>query len=155
MSTNQKIDLKKRLSELDPKSLNGLVSFTTGELSENNLDELAVIAEMMEKVGISIEVSQRNREDTGLMYHFIALKINEDKYRSVMSRHAGRKADFDKKYDMYGKCTVAELEEKLLTMKKTEIAGELGCSRMTLYRIINNIAERNPAKDTSIWHYTS
>jgi len=87
--------------------------------------------------------------------HFIALKINEDKYRSVMSRHAGRKADFDRKYDMYGKCTVAELEEKLLTMKKTEIAGELGCSRMTLYRIINNIAERNPAKDTSIWHYTS
>lgn len=155
MSTDQKIDLKKRLSEINTKSLNGWVSFTAGELSENSLDELAVLAEMLEKVGISVEISKKCREETGLLYDFIVLKVNEDKYRSAMGRHAGRKADFNKKYDTYGKCTVAELEEKLRTMKKTEIAKELGCSRMTLYRIINNISERNPAKDISVWHYTS
>lgn len=155
MSMNRKIDLKKRLSEVNKKSLNGLVSFTAGELSEHSLDELALIADMLEKVGVSVEVSQRNREETGVGYNFIVLKLNEDKYRSVMSRHAGRKADFERKYDAYGKCTVEELEEKLRIMKKSDIAKELGCSRMTLYRIINNISERNPAKDTSIWHYTS
>ena len=155
MSMNRKIDLKKRLSEVNKKSLNGLVSFTAGELSEHSLDELALIADMLEKVGVSVEVSQRNREETGVGYNFIVLKLNEDKYRSVMSRHAGRKADFERKYDAYGKCTVEELEDKLQIMKKSDIAKELGCSRMTLYRIINNISERNPAKDTSIWHYTS
>jgi len=149
------IDLKKRLSELDKNSLNGWVSFTVAELSESGLNELAMMADMLETVGITLEITRRKNEETNLKYDFVVIKVNEEKYHSAKTRHAGRKADFDRKYDMYGKCSVAELEEKLKTMKKTEIAKELGCSRMTLYRIINNISEREPAKDTSIWHYTS
>lgn len=151
----EQIDLKTRLSEIDKKSLNGWVSFTAAEVSESGLNELAMIADMLKTVGITLEITRRKNEDTSLTYDFIVLKVNEERYHSAKTRHAGRKADFDKKYDMYGKCSVAELEEKLKTMKKTEIAKELGCSRMTLYRIINNISEREPAKDTSIWHYTS
>jgi len=149
------IDLKKRLSELDKNSLNGWVSLNVAELSESGLNELAKMADMLETVGITLEITRRKNEETNLKYDFVVIKVNEEKYHSAKTRHAGRKADFDRKYDMYGKCSVAELEEKLKTMKKTEIAKELGCSRMTLYRIINNISEREPAKDTSIWHYTS
>ena len=61
----------------------------------------------------------------------------------------------EEKYDKYGKCTVEELLRKLQTMSKTQISQELGCSRMTLYRVIKNIEVRKPSKDTSIWHYTS
>ena len=155
MKSEQKIDLKQRLTHVDTKMLNGLVSFTAGELSENNLNELAMISDMLDKVGISLEVTRKQNSETNFNYDFIVLKVNEERYHAAKTRHAGRKADFERKYDEYGKCTVAELEEKLKTMKKTEIAGELGCSRMTLYRILHNISERNPAKDTSIWHYTS
>lgn len=155
MKTDQKIDLKKRLSEADERTLNGMVSFTAGVLSERNLNELAVIADKLEKVGVSVEITRKQNGESNLNYDFIAIKVNEEKYQEAKTRHAGRKADFERKYDTYGKCTVAELEEKLITMKKTEIAKELGCSRMTLYRIINNISERKPTKDMSIWHYTS
>lgn len=155
MSTEQKIDLKQRLKNTDTKLLNGLVSFTAGELSENNLNELALISELLDRVGISLEVTRKINKETKFAYDFIVLKVNEEKYQSVKTRHAGRKADFERKYDAYGKCTVDELKEKLKTRKKTEIAAELGCSRMTLYRIIRNINEREPAGDTSIWHYTS
>ena len=155
MKSEHKIDLKQRLSETDRNTLNGLVSFTAGELSENSLNELAMISDLLNKVGISLEISRKTNSETKLNYDFVVLKVNEEKYHAAITRHAGRKSDFERKYDAYGKCTVADLEEKLKTMKKTEIARELGCSRMTLYRIINNISERNPAKDTSIWHYTS
>lgn len=155
MNTDRKIDLKKRLSEVDEKALNGWVSFTAGELNDQSLDELSMLADMLEKVGITVEITRKQNTESNLKYDFIVIKVNEEKYRTAKTRHAGRKADFDRKYDVYGKCTVGQLEEKLLTMKKTEIAAELGCSRMTLYRIINNIAKRNPAKDTSVWHYTS
>lgn len=155
MKTERKIDLKERLSKVNKNALNGLVFITAGELNENSLDELAAIADMLDTVGVSLEISRKENTDTKLSYDFIMLKVNEEKYHAAKTRHAGRKADFDRKYDAYGKCTVAELEEKLLSMKKTEIARELGCSRMTLYRIINNISDRKPAGDTSIWHYTS
>lgn len=155
MKTEQIINLKQRLTQVNRSTSNGLVSFTAAKLSENSLDELAVIADMLENVGISLEISRKENKETKVSYDFVVLKVNEEKYRASKTRHAGRKADFNRKYDVYGKCTVAELEEKLLTMKKTEIAKELGCSRMTLYRIINNISERKPAGDISIWHYTS
>ena len=155
MKNEQKIDLKQRLSELDEQSLNGSVAFTAQALSDSNLNELAVMAEMLERIGISVEINRKENSGTGLAYDFIVMKINEEKYKTAMTRHAGRKADFNKKYDTYGKCTVAELEEKLLVMSKTKIAQELGCSRMTLYRIIKNIAVQKPVGDTSIWHYTS
>lgn len=151
----EQIDLKQRLNGIDIQSLNGMVSFTAGQLNERSLDELAVLAKRLERVGISLEITRKNNKESGLGYDFIVLKVNEEKYQSSMTRHAGRKADFDQKYDKYGKCTVRELEEKLKSMKKTDIAKELGCSRMTLYRIINNISKRCPAGETSIWHYTS
>ena len=155
MKTEQKIDLKERFSKINNNSLDGLVSFTSGELSEKGLNELAAIAAMLDEVGICLEITRKSNEETGVNYDFVVIKVNEERYQSVKTRHAGRKPDFNKKYDIYGKCTVEELEEKLKTMKKTEIAGELGCSRMTLYRIIKNISERKPAGDISIWHYTS
>jgi len=151
----EQIDLKKRLVTLDAQSLNGMVSFTAGQLSEHNLDELAVFAERLERIGIFLEITRKYNTESGLGYDFIVLKVNEEKYQSSMTRHAGRKADFDQKYDKYGKCTVDELKDKLTKMSKTEIAKELGCSRMTLYRILNNISSRKPDGETSIWHYTS
>ena len=152
---NHKIDLKKRLQTIEAKKLKGLVSFTAGELSEANLDELAFLAEKLEKIGISLEITRKKSSETETGYDFVVLKVNEDRYQSAMTRHAGRKADFNEKYDKYGKCTVEELREKLKTMPKTKIAQELGCSRMTLYRILENIEKRNPAGEISIWHFTS
>lgn len=150
------IDLKKRLLQITTEELNGSVSFIAQPVSDGNLNELALIAELLERVGVTLQISRKNGENaSGLSYDFISLKINEDKYQAVLKRHAGRKANFIEKYEKYGKCTVSELQEKLKTMKKTKIAQELGCSRMTLYRIINNISERTPDGTTSIWHYTS
>lgn len=152
---NDKINLKKRLQMIENNKLKGVVSFTAGELSETSLDELAFFADKLEKIGISLEITRKNNTEKGIGYDFVVMKLNEEKYRSVMTRHAGRKADFEEKYDKYGKCTVDELREMLKTMSKTDVAKELGCSRMTLYRILNNISKRNPSGDTSIWHYTS
>ena len=132
-----------------------MVSFSVGELSENSLDELALIADKLEKFGVIAEITRKKNAETGVGYDFIVLKVREEKYNAAITRNAGRKADFNKKYDTYGRCTVEELKKKLVFMSKTKIAQELGCSRMTLYRIINNIELRNPAGDTSIWHYTS
>ncbi len=153
MEQGKQIDLKSRRA--GKSKPDGWVSFTTQSLSEKNLDELAAFAGLLEKVGVSLEISRKESKGAGLEYDFIVLKVNEEQYKKAITRHAGRKADFNKKYDKYGKCTVAELEEKLNTMPKTKIAAELGCSRMTLYRILKNIELQHPAKDTSIWHYTS
>lgn len=137
------------MKNFNQTDLNGWVSFTAQSLGETQLKELDGMAQLLEKVGVGLEVTRNESSD------FIVLKINKDKYNKAITRHAGRKADFNKKYDSYGKCTVAELKEKVKTMTKTNIAAELGCSRMTLYRILNNIEILNPAEDTSIWHYTS
>ena len=133
----------------------GFISFTAQTLSEKNLDELAALANLMERVGISVEVNRNQNPETGLSYDFIVMKVNDEQYKNAITRNAGRKPDFNKKYDMYGKCTVAELQEKLKIMTKSDIAKELGCPRMTLYRILHNIEENKPDPKTSIWHYTS
>jgi len=155
MKNEQVIDLKSRVLSLEKQSLNQWVSFTTQILDDKTLDELAVLAGMLERVGFTLEVARNQNNGLGLDYDFITVRVNEERYKHTVTRHAGRKADFNEKYDKYGKCTVAELKEKLLTTTKTQIADELGCSRMTLYRIIKNISSLNPAGDTSIWHYTS
>lgn len=145
----EKIDLAARAEKLNNGNSKGWVSFMAQTLNETNLDELALIAGMLEKVGVTIEVTRKEQ------YDFLTLKVDEDIYSKAMTRQAGRKPDFNEKYDKYGKCTVSELKEKLTTMTKTKIAQELGCSRMTLYRIIKNIELRNPPGETSVWHYTS
>lgn len=155
MNGDLKIDLKKRYEEADKKLLNGWTSFTVGELNDKTLDELALISEMLEKVGVELEITRKTKTEKNIGYDFVVLKVNIDKYLAATTRHAGRKANFEGKYDAYGKCTVEELNKKLKTYSKTKIAQELGCSRMTLYRILKNIELRNPDGDTSIWHYTS
>lgn len=155
MTKETKINLKKQFYALEQKELNGWASFTAQTINDKNLEELSVIAELLNKVGVSLDITRKENEETGLSYDFVVLGINKEQYETAMGRNAGRKADFEQKYDRYGKCTVAELKEKLKTMKKTKIAEELGCSRMTLYRILCNIESRHPAEDTSIWHYTS
>jgi len=102
-----------------------------------------------------VDITRNQNPETGLSYDFIVMKVDEEQYKAALTRKAGRKPDFKKKYDMYGKCTVGELQERLKTMTKSDIARELGCPRMTLYRILKNIAENHPDSETSIWHYTS
>ena len=97
----EKIDLKQRLTEKNNLSRNGWVTFTTQKLSENSLNELAFFSEMLEKVGISLEVTRKQKAESELCYDFVAMKWNEEKYKTVMNRHAGRKADFEEKYDKY------------------------------------------------------
>lgn len=153
MGQGNQIDLLNRIE--DNQEGSGVVSFTTHAFSEKNLDELAYIAKMLEKVGVSLELTRNKNSAVDLEYDFMVLKLNKEKFNRVMTRQAGRKPNFNQKYDSYGKCTVAELKDKLKSMTKTKIAQELGCSRMTLYRILNNIERLEPAEDTSIWHYTS
>ena len=140
---------------MNNKDFNGLVSFTAQTLNDTSLEELNTMAELLKKVGVSLETTRKENASLGLAYDYITIKLDKEKYNEAITRHAGRKADFEEKYDKYGKCTVEELLYKLQTMSKTKIAQELGCSRMTLYRIIKNIELRNPSGDTSIWHYTS
>ena len=140
---------------MNSKDFNGLVTFTAQPLNDTSLEELNTISELLKKVGVSLETTRKENASLGLAYDYITIKLDKEKYNEVVSRHAGRKADFEEKYDKYGKCTVEELLIKLQTMSKSKIAQELGCSRMTLYRILKNIELRNPSKDTSIWHYTS
>ena len=153
MDNKKAIDLKSRIE--DNYHAEGLISITAQTLSDKNLDELAALSKLMERVGVSVEVNRNKNPETGLSYDFIVMKVNKEQYRNAVTRKAGRKPDFDKKYDRYGKCTVRELQEKLKTMTKSDIAKELGCPRMTLYRILRNISENKPDPDTSIWHYTS
>ena len=140
---------------MDNKNFNGIVSFTAQPLNDASLEELSVMTELLKKVGVTLETSRKSNATLGLTYDSITIRLDKEKYNEVLTRHAGRKADFEGKYDMYGKCTVAELKDRLKTSSKTKIAQELGCPRMTLYRIIKNIELRNPAGDISIWHYTS
>lgn len=137
------------------KKKSGLVSFTVSPLNDKSLDELSYIAQLLDKVGVSMELTRNKNTEVGLEYDFMVIKINKEKFNKVITRQAGRKPNFNQKYDKYGKCTVEELKEKQKSMTKTKIAQELGCSRMTLYRILKNIDILEPAGDTSIWHYTS
>ena len=153
MDNKTQIELNNRITETYQPE--GFISFTAQTLNDKKLDELAAFANLMERVGISVDITRNQNPETGLSYDFIVMKVDEEQYKAALTRKAGRKPDFNKKYDMYGKCTVGELQERLKTMTKSDIARELGCPRMTLYRILKNIAENHPDPETSIWHYTS
>ena len=155
MKKEKQINFKRRIQERNLTYPDGYVSFMAHPLSEKTLDELAVISEMLEKAGISLVVERYETETIGTGFDYVIFKTNVEQYEEVMTRHAGRKPNFAEKYDKYGKCTVAELQEKLGTISKTKLAEELGCPRMTLYRIIKNIEKMNPDGDMSIWHFTS
>ncbi len=155
MAAGEPMDLENRSQKNKHKKLNHWVSFTAQPLSEENLDELATINELLKQVGVSVTITRNENAATGFSYDFLVLKVNKEQFTHAKKRGAGRKANFDAKHEKYGKCTVTELRELLQSRKKTEIAEKLGCSRMTLYRIVKNIEARNPEADTSIWHYTS
>lgn len=155
MEQKKPIELKKRIKERNIQSTDGLVSFTAHTLSEKSLDELAAISELLDRVGITLQVERYEDFSLGTAYDFVTLRVNEERYKESTTRNAGRKPNFAEKYDKYGECTVAELQEKLKRESKTKIAEELGCHRMILYRIIKNISEMNPDGTMSIWHFTS
>lgn len=155
MENRKYIELKQRMEGRGTQSMAGFVSFTAHTLSEESLDELALISQCLNKVGITLQIERRENIDAGTSFDFVTLKVNEKRFNESTTRHAGRKPNFAEKYDKYGECTVAELQEKIKCESKTKIAEELGCHRMTLYRILKNISEMNPDRSMSIWHFTS
>ena len=115
---------------------------------------LAELSEILEKVGVLVSVDRVERPGASA-YDMFRLKVNEEQYRKITTRNAGRKQNFLEKYEKYAPCTIGELKKMLNSTTKTEIARNLGCSRMTLYRIIKNIADYEPDESVSVWHYTS
>ena len=111
--------------------------------------ELAVLKELLGKVGITMSASHGSYSD------MLSFRIDYETFDKVTSRGAGRKKDITMK-NRYKECTVAELKEKLKTMKKSEIIEDLGCPSMTFYRILKNInLDDESDQDMSIWHFTS
>ena len=154
MGYGKKIDLINRNS--GKKSPNkGTVAFMTYTLSDEKLEELSELAEKLKKAGVSLSITRYETTESESGYDIMQFQVDEEQFLSVTTRHAGRKPDFSAKYDKYKKCTVQQLREKLQTMSKTKIAEELGCPRMTLYRIIKNIEKMEPDETMSIWHFTT
>lgn len=116
------------------------------EISEQNIHELAVLKEYLEKVGIMVNAVRYPGTD------ILSFSIHKETYEKVVNRNAGRKKDYHMD-ERYKSCTVAQLDAKMKTMKKQDIINELGCPKMTFYRILKNIDW--DAKDMSIWHFTS
>ena len=150
-----RIDLESRNKGKNNHSRSDYVTLLSYRINEKTLDELADLAEVLEKVGISLSVDRYETAENESGYDIVTFKVNEEQYKKITNRYAGRKRNFIEKYEKYALCTVKELREYLDRMSKTEIAALLGCSRMTLYRIIQNIEELKPEEDSSIWHYTS
>ena len=130
------------------------ISFPVYSLDEKTMQGLAELSEILEKVGVLVSVDRVERPGASA-YDMFRLKVNEEQYRKITTRNAGRKQNFLEKYEKYAQCTVGELKKMLNSTTKTEIARYLGCSRMTLYRIIKNIADYEPEESVSVWHYTS
>jgi len=155
MSEKYRIDLGKRLKEEKKSKGEGYVSLPSYPLSESKLDDLAYLSALLEKAGISLSVDRHTDAERGPDYDIITLAVHTERYNKVITRHAGRKPNFEEKYNKYRECTVTELKEKLTKQSKTRIAEELGCSRMTLYRILKNVEKLSADGEVSIWHYTS
>lgn len=116
------------------------------EISEQNIHELAILKEYLGKVGITVNAVRYPQTD------ILSFSIQKETYEKVVNRNAGRKKDYNMN-KRYKSCTVAQLDEKIKTMKKQDIINELGCPKMTFYRILKNIDWE--AKDMSIWEFTS
>ena len=121
-------------------------------LREEEADKLKELSVMLSKVGVTMEV-ERSGNETKNTCDKLTFRVNQVQYEKSVTRHAGRKSTFSDKCDRYGECTVEELQKKLSSMSKVKVAEELGCSRMTLYRILRNLSEVNPEGYMSIWHY--
>lgn len=134
-------DEKKELSTLNDDYISVIC-----EISEQNIHELAVLKEYLGKVGIMVNAVRYPQTD------ILSFSINKETYEKVVNRNAGRKKDYHMN-ERYKSCTVTQLEEKMKIMKKQAIINELGCPKMTFYRILKNIDWEK--KDMSIWEFTS
>ena len=155
MIQSKQIDLKNRCKHTEKQKEISSVSVPVYLLDETSLDEVAGISELLDKVGISIQIDRYEDSETLSSYDMLRFKVSTEQYKKAMTRHAGRKQNFIEKCEKYKACTVGELKEYRNNTTKVKIAEELGCSRMTLYRIIKNIAKYHPEDHMSIWHYTS
>ena len=125
-------------------------------IPDDQIHELAILNEHLERVGISLKVTRYEGTD------ILGFKINNESYKKATCRGAGRKKDHNMAA-RYKECSVAELKVKLGTMKKSEIIKELGCPKATFYRILNNLKVDgcnmenidSLFDDDSIWIYTS
>ncbi|MBE5950170.1 MAG: hypothetical protein E7260_01105 [Lachnospiraceae bacterium] len=124
-------------------------------MDDRLLGELSKLSGVLEKVGIFLSVDRHFNDENKPQYDLLRVKVEEEHYKKIVTRNAGRKQNFIEKYEKYRACTVEELNFLLASMTKTKIAESLGCSRMTLYRIIKNIEKYEPEGNMSVWHYTS
>lgn len=143
---NQEIALVKDESKNPEKTY---VSVACKFIPES-IHELAILKELLEKVGIRVHASHAEEIDMDIL----GFSINYDTYNKIVYRKAGRKKDCCME-SRYQSCTVSELKLKLKTMKNTEVIKELGCPKATFYRILKNIEGRRGIGDRSIWEFTS
>lgn len=124
-----------------------------------NLQELALLKDLLEKVGIQVKAYDYTDSNS------LALSFNIDysKYNTATTRKAGRKFSYNKEQEHgYAPCTVEELHERIKTNpNKSALAAELGCHRTTLYRILKKLEDNKWYEDDdyyrkrSIWSHTS
>ena len=143
---NQEIALIKNEEEKTDKSYVSVAC----KLIPDSIHGLAILKELLEKVGIELFASH----DESINMDILTFKINYETYNKMLSRKAGRKKDCCME-SRYKPCTVSELKMKLKTMKNTEIIKELGCPKATFYRILKHIEGRRGIGDRSIWEFTS
>lgn len=155
MTASTKIDLKNRSANNENTISVSSVSLPVYLLNEKTLDEMARLSEVLEKVGVSLNIERYENTELTSSHDTLHIKVNEEQYKKITTRYAGRKQNFIEMHEKYKVCTVEELKEYLSKMTKTKTAALLGCSRMTLYRVIRNIEKYEPEGDMSIWHYTS
>lgn len=123
-------------------------------LEDDTLNNLIAISKLLERLGVSLSIDRYPASDEPSRL-FLKIQIDEDQFHFATNRNAGRKKDLTME-SRYKHCTVAELREMQKDMRKTDIANELGCPRMTLYRIFKNLETAdNVCDDDSIWSYTS
>ena len=121
-------------------------------------NELALLQALLKKVGIELCAFEYAESDTLLL----TFRIDLTTYNRKTTRKAGRKISYNKVQERgYSPCTIGELRERLKAKpQKTTLAAELGCPRITLYRIIKNLDAEDwyegddYLQTRSIWNYT-
>ena len=66
---------------MNNKEFNGLVSFTAQPLNDAGLEELNRMADLLKKVGVSLETTRKENAGLGLEYDYITIKLDEEKYK--------------------------------------------------------------------------
>ena len=69
------------------------ISFPVYSLDEKTMQGLAELSEILEKVGVLVSVDRVERPGASA-YDMFRLKVNEEQYRKITTRNAGRKQNF-------------------------------------------------------------